>query len=55
MANVVKMEQFSLLLEFRGIKYTGSKVLASALAMDKIMSKILFQQYDVHNARMDYN
>jgi len=35
------------LLELRGIKYTGSKVLASALAMDKIMSKILFQHYDV--------
>lgn len=35
------------LLELRGIKYTGSKVLASALAMDKIMSKILFQHYNV--------
>jgi len=35
------------LLELRGVKYTGSKVLASALAMDKIMSKILFQHYDV--------
>jgi len=35
------------LLEMRGIKYTGSKVLASALAMDKIMSKILFQHYNV--------
>jgi D-alanine-D-alanine ligase len=34
-------------LELRGIKYTGSKVLASALAMDKIMSKILFQHYNV--------
>lgn len=29
------------LLEARGIKYTGSKVLASALAMDKVMSKIM--------------
>lgn len=27
------------LLELKGIKYTGSKVLSSALAMDKIMSK----------------
>jgi D-alanine-D-alanine ligase len=27
------------LLDFRGIKYTGSKVLASSVAMDKIMSK----------------
>lgn len=35
------------LLELRGIKYTGSKILASALAMDKIMSKILFQHYNV--------
>lgn len=35
------------LLELRGIKYTGSKVLSSAMAMDKIMSKILFQHYDV--------
>ncbi len=35
------------LLELRGINYTGSKVLASALAMDKIMSKILFQHYNV--------
>lgn len=35
------------LLELRGIKYTGSKILSSALAMDKIMSKILFQHYNV--------
>lgn len=35
------------LLEMRGIKYTGSKVLASALAMDKRMTKIMFQHYDV--------
>jgi D-alanine-D-alanine ligase len=35
------------LLELRGIKYTGSKVLASALAMDKIMSKILFQYHNI--------
>ena len=30
------------LLQARGIKYTGSKVMASALAMDKVMSKIMF-------------
>lgn len=35
------------LLELKGIKYTGSKVLSSALAMDKIMSKILFDEYKV--------
>ncbi len=35
------------LLELRGIKYTGSKVLASAISMDKIMSKILFGHYNV--------
>ena len=35
------------LLELKGIKYTGSKVLSSAIAMDKIMSKILFDEYHV--------
>ncbi|MCX6152458.1 MAG: D-alanine--D-alanine ligase [Ignavibacteriales bacterium] len=35
------------LLELRGIKYTGAGVLASALAMDKNVSKIMFQHYDV--------
>jgi len=35
------------LLELRGIKYTGSSVLASAIALDKCVSKILFQHYDV--------
>ncbi len=35
------------LLELRGIKYTGSKVLASAICMDKSMSKILFNHYGV--------
>lgn len=39
------------LLELRGIKYTGSKILASALAMDKIMSKILFQHYNVNTPK----
>lgn len=35
------------LLELKGIKYTGSKVLASAISMDKTMSKILFQHYNI--------
>ena len=35
------------LLELRGYKYTGSKVLASALAMDKEMSKVIFRQAGV--------
>jgi len=35
------------LLELRGLKYTGSKILASALAMDKEMSKINFRQVGV--------
>ncbi|MBI9070539.1 MAG: D-alanine--D-alanine ligase [Melioribacteraceae bacterium] len=38
------------LLEFRGIKYTGSKVLASALAMDKSMSKSIFRDHNVLTA-----
>lgn len=39
------------LLELRGIKYTGSKILASATAMDKCMTKIMFQHYDVSTPR----
>ncbi len=35
------------LLELRGIKYTGSNVIASAISMDKIMSKILFKHYEI--------
>lgn len=35
------------LLELRGLKYTGSKVLSSAISMDKIMSKILFGHYGI--------
>ncbi|MBK7630794.1 MAG: D-alanine--D-alanine ligase [Ignavibacteriales bacterium] len=35
------------LLELKGLKFTGSKVLSSAIAMDKIMSKILFEEYQV--------
>ncbi len=39
------------LLELRGIKYTGSKVLASSLAMDKSMTKVMFQHFDVSTPR----
>lgn len=39
------------LLELRGIKYTGSKVLASAISMDKLMSKILYRHYDINTPR----
>ena len=35
------------ILELKEIKYTGSKVLSSALAMDKIKSKILFDHHKV--------
>lgn len=39
------------LLEMRGIKYTGSKVLSSSISMDKVMSKILFQHYGVNTPK----
>lgn len=39
------------LLELKNIKYTGSGVLASSLAMDKEMSKILFQHYSVQTPK----
>lgn len=38
------------LLELRSLKYTGSKVLASAVAMDKEMSKVIFRQAGVKTA-----
>lgn len=38
------------LLELRGLRYTGSKILASALAMDKEVSKIIFRQANVQTA-----
>ena len=38
------------LFELKGLKYTGSKVLASALAMDKEMSKVIFRQAGVQTA-----
>ena len=42
------------LLELKGIKYTGSKVLSSAIAMDKVMSKILFEEYHVPTPKWFY-
>ncbi len=39
------------LLELKEIKYTGSKVLSSALAMDKIKSKILFDHHRVRTPK----
>jgi len=39
------------LLELRGLKYTGSKVLASALAMDKALSKFVFKEVGIHAAK----
>ncbi|MBZ0200648.1 MAG: D-alanine--D-alanine ligase [Ignavibacteriaceae bacterium] len=39
------------LLDLRGVKYTGSNVLSSSLAMDKMMSKILFQHYGIATPR----
>lgn len=38
------------LLELRGIKYTGSKVLSSAIAIDKHLSKTLFRNSGVRTA-----
>ncbi len=35
------------LLEMRGIKYTGSKILTSSLAMDKAMTKVIIQHFGV--------
>lgn len=39
------------LLEMKGLKYTGSGILSSSLAMDKSMSKIMFQHFDVATPR----
>jgi len=39
------------MLELKEIKYTGSKVLSSALAMDKIKSKILFDHHRVRTPK----
>lgn len=35
------------ILDLMGIKYTGSKTLSSAVTMDKILSKILFDKFDI--------
>ncbi len=35
------------LLQARGVRYTGSKVLASALAMDKLASKLIFSSVGI--------
>ena len=35
------------LLEMRGVKYTGSRVTSSAMAMDKNISKIMFEHYGI--------
>jgi D-alanine-D-alanine ligase len=35
------------MLEIRGIKYTGSNVISSAVAMDKAMSKIIFKHFNI--------
>lgn len=39
------------LLEVRGIKYTGSNVMASSVTMDKAMSKIIFQHFNISTPR----
>ncbi len=39
------------LLEMRGLNYTGSRVTASAMAMDKDISKIIFQHYGIPTPR----
>lgn len=39
------------LLELNGIKYTGSGILASSLGMDKNLTKVMFQHYDVHTPK----
>jgi len=39
------------LLELKGLKYTGSGVLSSAMAIDKTLTKILFQHYHVNTPK----
>jgi len=39
------------LLELKGIKYTGSDVLASSLGMNKSISKIMFNHFDVRTPK----
>lgn len=35
------------MLDLKGVKYTGSKTLSSAVTMDKILSKILFDKFNI--------
>lgn len=35
------------ILDLKGVKYTGSKTLSSAVTMDKILSKILFDKFNI--------
>ncbi len=42
------------ILDLMGIKYTGSKTLASAVTMDKILSKILFDKFNIPTPRWLY-
>ena len=39
------------LLELRGVNYTGSGVTSSAMAMDKNISKIMFNHYNIPTAK----
>lgn len=39
------------ILDLNNIRYTGSGVLASSLGMDKNLSKVMFQHYDVHTPK----
>lgn len=39
------------LLEMRGVKYTGSGVTSSAMAMDKNISKIMFSHYEIQTPK----
>lgn len=43
MAAAVKMAPYRGMLELLGLPYTGSGVMASALSMDKLRSKLLWQ------------
>lgn len=42
------------LLELMGLPYTGSDVLASALAMDKVKSKLIWQQMGLKTAEFEF-
>jgi D-alanine-D-alanine ligase len=39
------------LLDLKGLKYTGSGVLSSAIAIDKSLTKILFQHYHINTPK----